>query len=123
MNFFEATKTCLKKFITFSGRASRSEFWYFQLFVIIYILLYFFLFALFLRTLEPIIDVTGIFIFFIPWILIYVPFYAVAVRRLHDINKSGWWLIPIHISSIFLIGSIWFIIWACKESVDRDNYY
>ena len=116
MGFFEAIKTCLKKYATFSGRASRSEFWYFQLFIIIII----FASSILLNT---IVGTLGIYIFFIFYIAILIPTYAVACRRLHDINRSGWWLVPILISSIFVIGSIWLIIWACTKSVNENNNY
>ena len=120
MGFFEAIKTCLKKYATFSGRASRSEFWYFQLFIIIISLIYPFL--LFTVPNELIATLGGL-IFMIAYIAIIIPTYAVACRRLHDINRSGWWLVPILITSIFVIGSIWLIIWACTKSVDENNNY
>lgn len=119
MGFFEAIKICLKKYATFSGRASRSEFWYFQLFIIIIIFAY----PLLLFIIMPeLLQIRGalILIFFIA---ISIPSYAVSCRRLHDINRSGWWLVPIIITSIFVIGSIWYIIWACTKSVDKNNNY
>ena len=121
MGFFEAITTCLKKYTTFSGRASRAEFWYFQLFIIIILFAYPFL----LFTIVPIelIETLGSLIFIIPYIAITIPTYAVACRRLHDINRSGWWLVPIMVTSIFVVGSIWFIIWACTKSVNENNNY
>ena len=86
MNFQNAITTCLKKkYANFSGRASRSEFWYFYLFT---------------YSIYAILIISGIYIasiFF--WILggfflvTFVPFIAVIARRLHDINKSGWFQI------------------------------
>ena len=121
MGFFEAIKTCLKKYATFSGRASRSEFWYFQLFIIIIIFAY----PVLLFTIVPneLIETLGGFIFIISYIAILIPTYAVTCRRLHDINRSGWWLVPILITSTFFIGSIWLIIWACTKSVNENNNY
>ena len=121
MNFFEAIKTCFKKYATFSGRASRSEFWYFQLFIAIF----FFTYPVLLFTIVPneLIITLGGFIYIISYIAILIPTYAVACRRLHDINRSGWWLVPILITSAFVIGSIWLIIWACTKSVNENNNY
>lgn len=49
-----------------------------------------------------------------------IPSLAVGVRRLHDINKSGWWfLIPL----IPIVGSIWLIVLFCKEGDKGDNKY
>ena len=86
MNFQNAITTCLKKkYANFSGRASRSEFWYFYLFT---------------YSIYAILIISGIYIasiFF--WILggfflvTFVPFIAVIARRLHDVNKSGWFQI------------------------------
>ena len=120
MGFFEAIKTCLKKYATFSGRASRSEFWYFQLFIILIIFASGFLFTI---VPNELIATLGSLIFIISYIAILIPTYAVACRRLHDINRSGWWLVPILITSTFFIGSIWLIIWACTKSVDENNNY
>ncbi len=94
MNFQNAITTCLKKkYANFSGRASRSEFWYFYLFT---------------YSIYAILIISGIYIasiFF--WILggfflvTFVPFIAVITRRLHDVNKSGWFqILPLPFSFI-----------------------
>ena len=81
LNLPEAVKVCFKKYFNFKDRASRSEYWYFALFgVIVYAI--------------------GIGMIFISYKLIWllavisialiIPFIAVTARRLHDINKSGW---------------------------------
>jgi uncharacterized membrane protein YhaH (DUF805 family) len=74
---------CLKKYATFSGRASRSEFWYFNLFN--------FIFGIILGIFK--LDVLdGLYN-----LIILLPSIAVACRRLHDIDKSGWFmLIPVY---------------------------
>ena len=85
MNFKEAVTTCLReKFATFSGRASRSEFWFFYLFVII---VYAILFILIATISFKFLWALGIFI-----LGMIIPALAVTFRRLHDINKSGWFL-------------------------------
>jgi uncharacterized membrane protein YhaH (DUF805 family) len=108
MNFFEAIKVCFIKYATFSGRARRSEFWYFILFYTLGTLVTFLLGGV------------GFLIFYV---LTIVPYFAVWIRRLHDINRSGWWTIPIGITSMIVVGAIWFIIWGCKKSVTDNNKY
>ena len=86
MNFKNAIKTCLKdKYANFKGRASRSEFWFFYLFLVIG-------YAISISTMFISIKL------FIGTILIFslamiIPSIAVTVRRLHDINKSGWFIL------------------------------
>ena len=83
MNFNQSVTTCLGKYATFSGRASRSEFWWFELFMLLLILFGVFIDFL-LGTLEQ-----GLFSSFVN-LGITLPAFAVSARRLHDIGKSGW---------------------------------
>lgn len=100
MGFKEAVRTCLKeKYITFSGRASRSEYWYFILFYFLVSLgvgLLFFVFggsAQFDNTSSGFSGVFAVFgiIYFLFAIGTFLPMIAVVVRRFHDVNLSGWW--------------------------------
>ena len=75
MNFFEAIKICFSKYVDFTGRAPRSEYWWFVLFVIV------------LAVVFTEIDPVRVFIFHLGVLL---PQLAVSVRRLHDINRSGY---------------------------------
>ena len=88
MSFSESIKTCLtKKYFSFSGRASRSEFWFFYLFILIgYIICFTLIMAVSLK----------LFWLMVVFMLgIMIPALAVTARRLHDINKSGWFqLLP-----------------------------
>ena len=85
MDFQTSVKTCFKKYATFSGRASRSEFWYFYLFN----------YGLYVVLIISAINISGIFsLFFLGFFLAtFIPFLAATARRLHDINKSGWFQI------------------------------
>jgi len=107
LSFTEAISTCFKKYADFSGRARRSEFWYFILF---YTLCFFG--AAFIPFLLPIV-----------WLVLFLPYHAVWARRLHDINKSGWFIIPIYITSFIVVGAIWFLIWSCQDSDKTYNRY
>jgi uncharacterized membrane protein YhaH (DUF805 family) len=85
--------TVLKKYAIFEGRASRAEFWYFHLFSFIIYFGLFFIDSL-LRT-TPYTEGT---IFALIYLLvIFVPEVAVAVRRMHDVGQSGWFIfVPIY---------------------------
>ena len=85
MDFQTSVKTCFKKYSTFSGRASRSEFWYFYLFN----------YGLYAILIISALNISFIFFwfFFGFFLATFIPFLAATARRLHDINKSGWFQI------------------------------
>jgi uncharacterized membrane protein YhaH (DUF805 family) len=86
MNMGQAISTCFSKYATFSGRASRSEYWYFYL---LYVIVYF---------VAGFVDPTSNGILTNLVLLAFVlPLLSAAVRRMHDVGKSGWFLlIPIY---------------------------
>lgn len=100
MGFGEAVKTCLSKYATFSGRARRSEFWWFYLFTLIVSLVASLIdFFLGWNVTEYVgtegsvtVANTGF-----PWaqtiasLALILPWISVSVRRLHDRDASGWW--------------------------------
>ena len=103
MNFFTAIKTCFGKYATFEGRARRSEYWWWAVFS-------------FLVGLLGMIPVLG-------WILavaIFLPGLAVAVRRLHDTGRSGWWYLLVLLP---LLGAIILIVFFVQDSKPGDNQY
>ncbi len=83
MNYY---LTVLKKYAVFSGRARRAEYWYFELFDCI--------------ILFGLVFIEGFFNTDVAWIYIlatYIPRISVSVRRMHDVDKSGWFIfIPIY---------------------------
>ena len=85
MGFIEAVKICLGKYAQFNGRASRSEFWFFTLFLFIYLFVAGFLLGIVGASDEAFGVATLVLL-----IPIFIPGIAVAARRLHDINQSGW---------------------------------
>ena len=90
MGAFDYFKNCItKKYADFNGRARRSEYWYFVLF---YLIIYFGLIALTMAIPDIGSIITMVFA-----LAMLVPNLAVAVRRMHDVGKSGWFiLIPIY---------------------------
>ena len=117
MNYY---KKVLRLYATFSGRARRSEYWYFTLFN--------FLFLLLAVLLDNILGIgfnegagPDIGPFYLIYILaIFIPGLAVTVRRLHDVGKSGWFYL---ILLIPFIGVIWFFILTLTDSQPGENQY
>ncbi len=94
MTFYDSIRACLTKYSDFEGRASRPEFWWFTLFII--------LVASALAYLDE--RLTNVFL-----IATLLPFLAAGARRLHDTNRSGWWQLFIlaPIAGLVLVGILW----------------
>jgi uncharacterized membrane protein YhaH (DUF805 family) len=104
----------LSKYFRFSGRAGRSEYWGFTLAnLIVFVVI---LVAEKLTRLDHLM-VSPLDVY---WILVAIPIVALAVRRLHDIGKSGWWYLLILIP---IIGFIVLLIWAARDSELQANRY
>lgn len=99
---------CFNKYFDFDTRSSRKEFWYWQLFRILMFLSITFIESLGLNGLLFISN----FIFIIPEI-------AVSIRRLHDINKSGWWILL----TFTIIGIIPLTYFYCIKGDENNNDY
>lgn len=94
MSFGQAISTCLSKYATFTGRATRSEFWYFYLF---YTILYFPVYIVSLILAAASGNVMYSYLTYVVIIPLFLPSLAAAVRRLHDTNRSGWfYLVPVY---------------------------
>lgn len=100
MSFGEAIKSVFSKYATFSGRARRSEFWYFFLFNMIV--------SIGLTILGRKVPILG-FLGSLWSLAILIPYLAVTVRRFHDIGKSGWTYLYFLIPSLLFIG-YWFYL-------------
>lgn len=106
MTFQEAVSNVLSNDATFSGRARRSEYWWYALTL--------FLVAIVAAVLDA---AVGTSLFTVVLALgTFVPSLAVSIRRLHDIGRSGWWLL---IGLIPLIGSITLLVFCVQDS-QRD---
>ena len=115
MTFLTAIKTCFSKYITFSGRASRSEYWYFTLFTL---LAAFGTLALDI-VLASNLGLPPIF-YTVASIAIILPSLSVLVRRLHDVNKSGWWYF---ICFVPLVGVLLILYWAVSKGTSGPNRF
>ena len=107
----------LKKYAVFSGRARRKEYWYFFLFNCI--------FSIVLSIIDGLIGTfsaeSGMGILTTIYSLaVLIPGIAVTVRRLHDISRTGWWLL---IGLIPFIGAIVLLIFMVLDSKPGDNQY
>ena len=108
----------LKKYAVFSGRSRRMEYWYFVLFNIIVSIVLGVIDGLLLGTLDSGMGVgllSGIY-----GLAILIPSLAVTVRRLHDIDRSGWWIL---IGLVPLIGVIVLLVFALLDGTPGDNRY
>ena len=98
MTLFQAVKSCFSKYATFSGRASRSEYWYFQLFLMPLGLFIGLISATMMIKYSYNYNILSLFFY----LAILVPNIAVTVRRLHDVNRSGWLVLLIFVGVIIV---------------------
>ena len=114
MGFGQAIAAGFGNYFNFSGRASRSEYWYLMLFLLIIgfvtAILDIILFAA--ENIGPLNILFSL--------ATIVPSLSVSVRRLHDIGRSGWWLL---LALIPIVGWIIMIYWACQPTMSQQNQY
>ena len=99
MNFLQAIKTCFSKYATFSGRARRSEYWWFVL-------------LNFVVGMIPVLN-------FIWGVVALIPSLAVCVRRLHDTGRSGWWLL---LALVPVLNLILIYFYLCDSQPGVNQY-
>ena len=115
MTFGESIKSCLNGYVKFDGRAPRSEYWWFLVFIFI------------VNVVAVCIDLSASNIYekselfsTLAGLALLLPKLAVCVRRLHDLNKSGWWVLLFFIP---IIGPIVLIIWfVMRGTVGTNNF-
>jgi uncharacterized membrane protein YhaH (DUF805 family) len=109
----------LKKYADFNGRARRKEYWMFYLFnALIYIAIM--IFSAILGSIDNSLALIGTLLLIIYLLAVFVPGLAVAVRRLHDTGRSGWWLL---IALVPFVGGIIFLVFAVQDSTPGENEY
>ncbi|MUG32923.1 MULTISPECIES: DUF805 domain-containing protein [Psychrobacter] len=116
------------KYAKFSGRARRKEYWMFQLFCYIFLCLIFLLTAIGLYinntgsfpVLGSILMGIGSIILTVFMFGLIIPSLALTIRRLHDIGRSGWWIL---IVAIPYVGPIVLLVFCCLDSESGTNKY
>jgi uncharacterized membrane protein YhaH (DUF805 family) len=115
MGFGGAIATCFRKYVDFTGRARRAEYWWFVLF-----------YCLLIGALT-IVDVMvmsaragGGVLSSLASLALFLPTLAVAVRRLHDTDRTGWWVL---IGFIPLIGWIIYLVFVCQRGTEGPNRF
>ncbi|WP_439448037.1 DUF805 domain-containing protein [Stenotrophomonas sp. ATs4] len=106
----------LKRYAQFSGRASRSEFWWFQLFIVLvsiplYVLSFY---AGYSGSQGLALVSTGLSVML--WLAMIVPLIAVTVRRLHDTDRSGWWYLLLLVPFAGLIVLVFMLLPSTQGS-------
>lgn len=104
MTFIESIQTCFRKYAEFDGRASRSEFWWWTLFVLL------------ISAGGQAIGDTAAALVGLGTLL---PYLAVSARRLHDVNRSGWLQL---VGFIPVVGWAIMIYWCAQEPTNPNRY-
>jgi uncharacterized membrane protein YhaH (DUF805 family) len=112
VNFQQAIQSGFANYATFRSRASRSEFWYWQLFLVVA--------GLVAELFDVGIGVRGAPLSGLFCLVTLVPNIAIYVRRLHDTDRSGWWLLLFFVP---LIGAIVLIVWLCTKGSHGYNRF
>lgn len=149
VTFGNALKDFFTRYATFSGRSTRAQYWYVVLALVIFNLITSFpLMVIALATSGLGFILYGLVM--IVWLILIVPILALSVRRLHDIDRSGWWLLLFflvpaissalitlsfltpHDPNIFLmalgfllcpVAAIWGFVWMCTAGTEGPNEY
>lgn len=111
MDFMTAVRSCLSRYTDFEGRSQRSEFWWFFLFNIIG------------SAVANAIDtaILGFPVLGILWSLgLLIPGIAVSIRRMHDLDKSGWW---IFIVLVPVVGFLIYLYWVVQRGTVGPNRF
>jgi uncharacterized membrane protein YhaH (DUF805 family) len=118
-----AVKTVLSKYATFSGRAARPEFWWFTLAVVILSVVLSIIEGGVLAPMlgfEAFAEEAGEPLRWVASLILFLPSLAVAVRRLHDIDRSGWWYLIILVP---IIGPLILLYWYIQPGTDGSNQF
>ena len=116
MNFLQSVSACFNKYLTFNGRATRSEFWWFYLFST---LMSWTASTVGELTLGMGLELGSTIASTILQIAFLLPWLAVASRRMHDIDRSGWWILLMFTG----IGTIFLIYWWAKKGNFGENTF
>ncbi len=117
MTFQQAIQSGFKNYAKFEGRSTRSEYWWFILFYWLVLIVPSILSAI-IR-----VEIIGMLLGLVEIVAILgmlIPLLAVAIRRLHDTERSGWWLL---IGLIPIVGGVALLVFYCLEGTPGPNKY
>jgi uncharacterized membrane protein YhaH (DUF805 family) len=110
VSFIDAIKLGFRNYFKFSERSTRAEFWWWALFYQIS--------SIVLTVFGEVVGAGPLAMLF--FLAILIPSFALAVRRLHDINRSGWWLL---LWFAIFIGWIVLLVWAIRKGDQGPNWH
>lgn len=118
MGFVDAIKSGFRNRINFSGRATRSEFWFWGLFIVLYSVV---LLVAFLALDLSVQNAMNGFIVLCFLVLVAVaPGFALTARRLHDLDRPGWSSLVLLVP---LLGQVIFLVWTCTRGTHGPNRF
>lgn len=113
-------KVFIRNYANFTGRARRAEYWYFTLLNVLFVIAFYVVAIVGETSDNEVLSDVGFSVFGLAILALVIPTLAVAVRRLHDINKSGW---SYFIRLVPLVGPIILLVWYCTEGDKFTNNY
>ena len=111
MSYMEAIKSGFSNYTKFNGRASRSEFWWFFLFYVVVLLV--------VNTISGLLGLPEIVVVLV-WLGFVLPMFGLYFRRLHDIDRTAWWIL---IAFVPVIGPIVLIVFWATPGTEGDNRF
>lgn len=112
-SFSNSIALCLQRYVGFSGRAPRAEYWWFLLFTSLTGIVIQILFSQVMASAMVIVSALVNLALFLPSI-------SVGVRRLHDLDRSGWWS---WLSLVPIVGWIILLVWGCTRGTHGSNRF
>ena len=116
VSFPNAIKFGFQRYFDFGGRSTRAEYWWWLLFAVIANTILTIVDNIAGMMITPTLGILGALF----GLVVLIPGIAITFRRLHDINRSAWWIL-LHFG--FLIGSIVLIVWHCRRGDEGENKY
>src|SRR5271169_5139636 len=114
MDFWQVVRSGFSNYVVFSGRAIRSEYWYWVLFAFLGLLATEIIDSAIFASHSAVSPLNGVFN-----LLIFLPGLGFAIRRLHDIDRSGWWILI----TLSIVGVILLLYWACQRGTPGPNRF
>ncbi len=118
MEFSDAIRKCFSNYVTFTGRAARPEFWWFVLFIFLGNIVFGILDRILFGPMMMGDDASLLGAIFS--LVVFLPSLAVLVRRLHDIDRTGWWAL---IALIPVIGTLVLIFFTVQRGSTGGNRF